>query len=386
MTLNLNELYARISARFWDSGQVADWVTSYFFRRNIHKQTRTGTEAANLPIITDPSGYIDSSFISSSGLGTWLHALTGKNTPVDADELLIADSAASFTLKKLTWANLRAFAFTWTGAHTFSSTAKFDSTITLSDSANSGTQDYLLTSRSSAYSIQAQSSGNSAVIDLFTKDGDGTDSIAWSIWGVGLPSSIANRERLLIQWDTTRYDILTEANGTGTVRALAIYTGSNTEQLVLGTDGSVSHTQATLGSAVLKLASTATNDDPTGTFYQNRVATTNATITTIHTFAIPTNTTVLITGYVYARRTGGTSGTAGDSSYYRLEYAAKDISGTVSQVASAAAGAGVTEFDDQAAWTCAFSISGTNVLLRVTGAANNNVTWHMEAWMRPLST
>jgi len=37
-----------------------------------------------------------------------INALTGKTTPVDADELVIADSAATFGLRKLTWANLKA--------------------------------------------------------------------------------------------------------------------------------------------------------------------------------------------------------------------------------------------------------------------------------------
>jgi hypothetical protein len=41
------------------------------------------------------------------------HAATGKTTPVDADELPLADSAASFALKKLTWANLKATAKTY---------------------------------------------------------------------------------------------------------------------------------------------------------------------------------------------------------------------------------------------------------------------------------
>lgn len=36
------------------------------------------------------------------------HAATSKATPVDADELPLADSASSFSLKKLTWANLKA--------------------------------------------------------------------------------------------------------------------------------------------------------------------------------------------------------------------------------------------------------------------------------------
>lgn len=41
------------------------------------------------------------------------HAATSKATPVDADEIPLADSAASFTLKKLTWANLKATLLTW---------------------------------------------------------------------------------------------------------------------------------------------------------------------------------------------------------------------------------------------------------------------------------
>jgi hypothetical protein len=36
------------------------------------------------------------------------HAATSKATPVDTDELALVDSAASFALKKLTWANLKA--------------------------------------------------------------------------------------------------------------------------------------------------------------------------------------------------------------------------------------------------------------------------------------
>lgn len=45
--------------------------------------------------------------VSDNG-GHVIHAATSKTTPVDADELGLADSAASFGLKKLTWANLKA--------------------------------------------------------------------------------------------------------------------------------------------------------------------------------------------------------------------------------------------------------------------------------------
>lgn len=43
-----------------------------------------------------------------------LHNVTGKTTPVDLDEIPLLDSAASFILKKLTFANLKATLTAWT--------------------------------------------------------------------------------------------------------------------------------------------------------------------------------------------------------------------------------------------------------------------------------
>lgn len=43
---------------------------------------------------------------------TWLHGLTSKTTPVDADELPLWDSVST-TTQKLTWANLKAALATW---------------------------------------------------------------------------------------------------------------------------------------------------------------------------------------------------------------------------------------------------------------------------------
>jgi hypothetical protein len=47
---------------------------------------------------------------TATSIATILHAATSKATPVDADELPLIDSAASYGLKKLTWANLKATA------------------------------------------------------------------------------------------------------------------------------------------------------------------------------------------------------------------------------------------------------------------------------------
>lgn len=45
---------------------------------------------------------------TKSEIDTRVHNATSKTTPVDADELALQDSAASYGLKKLTWANLKA--------------------------------------------------------------------------------------------------------------------------------------------------------------------------------------------------------------------------------------------------------------------------------------
>lgn len=127
-------------------------------------------------------------------------------------------------------------------AGTFSGQIKADSTLLLSDSANSGSQDYMFTSRSSAYVLQSQTAGGNFELDLMTKNGDGTDTLRIDLFGLGTPSAVTNVERLSIQWDVTnsRYNINSTASGTGTTRPIRIYTGTRTGQLVLNTDGTIS--------------------------------------------------------------------------------------------------------------------------------------------------
>lgn len=50
-------------------------------------------------------------------LASTIRAATSKATPVDADELPLTDSATAFSLKKLTWANLKATLATWLDAN-----------------------------------------------------------------------------------------------------------------------------------------------------------------------------------------------------------------------------------------------------------------------------
>lgn len=103
------------------------------------------------------------------------------------------------------------------------------------------------------------------------------------------------------------------------------------------------------------------------------VNTTDATQTTLATIPITASRTYMIEARVVARRTGGTSGTADDGASYSRRGTYTTKSGTVTLMGSVQTIG--TDAEDQAAWDVTLSISSTNVLVRVTGAANNNITW-----------
>ena len=103
-----------------------------------------------------------------------------------------------------------------------------------------------------------------------------------------------------------------------------------------------------------------------------RVATTDATVTTIRTLPVPANHTLLITGYVVARRTGGAAGAANDGAAYRIELVAKNTAGTAAEIAAETL---TVIGESQAGWTVASSASSGNILIQVTGAVDNNVSW-----------
>jgi hypothetical protein len=104
------------------------------------------------------------------------------------------------------------------------------------------------------------------------------------------------------------------------------------------------------------------------------VRTTDATVTTLFSANIPVNTTVIVEGYVAGRRTGGSGGAANDGAGYRVTFCAKNTSGTAALIG---AGAVTVIGESQAGWDVTLDASGGTIRVRVTGAANNNITW---AW------
>lgn len=131
--------------------------------------------------------------------------------------------------------------------------------------------------------------------------------------------------------------------------------------------------QTSLGSNVQTLSSTATNDDPIESVSQGRVATTDATPTTVHTITIPTDFTVTISCYVTARRTGGASGAANDGAGYNIEVVMKNTAGTAIEIAAETVR---TIGESTAGFNVTSAASGATELIQVTGAATTNITWH----------
>lgn len=141
--------------------------------------------------------------------------------------------------------------------------------------------------------------------------------------------------------------------------------------------------QGTLGSTVLRLQSTATNDDPTEDTVQGRIATTDATVTTLATFAIPASYTVVVEAHVAARRTGGASGTAEDGAGYGFVATFKNVAGVATQIGTTTP---LYTHESQAAWDATFDVTGATARVRVTGAAGNSIVWHLTARGRYLGT
>lgn len=197
---------------------------------------------------------------------------------------------------------------------------------------------------------------------------------------IGLAAT--GNDRMLIGWSTSHYGYL-EAGST--TNPIAIQ--GNGGRVLIGTytdDGAtrLQILQGTLGNQIISLKSTATNDDPEEKVYQNRVATTDATVTTLHTFTIPASTTYMIKAMVAARRTGGAAGTAEDGASYEMLATYKNVAGTATLIGAPT----IVANEDQAGWDCVFDVTGATARIRVTGAVDNSITWHVTARVYSLST
>lgn len=130
--------------------------------------------------------------------------------------------------------------------------------------------------------------------------------------------------------------------------------------------------QGTLGNEVVRLESSTTNSLPVEIVYQNKVTTTDATATTLNTFTVPAETTYYISAIIVARRTGGSAGTAEDGCSFELKGVYNNISGVATIIGT------VYRLinKSQPGWDVNLVTSTNTVEIQVTGAVNNNITWH----------
>ncbi|KKK81582.1 hypothetical protein LCGC14_2812000, partial [marine sediment metagenome] len=90
------------------------------------------------------------------------------------------------------------------------------------------------------FAIQSQTSGAFSVVELFSKDGDGTDIVGNQWFAHGKPDDISNFEVFNLRFDgSSKWILYSDATGAGTIYPISIYTGLNTTQLVLNTDNSI---------------------------------------------------------------------------------------------------------------------------------------------------
>jgi len=103
-----------------------------------------------------------------------------------------------------------------------------------------------------------------------------------------------------------------------------------------------------------------------------KVITTDASNTAMLRVTVPRNKTVMIEARIVARRNDdSTAGTLGDSGWYVLTGAYKNIGGVLTGIAAANLYGG----EDQVGWNVGFSTSAEDAIVTVTGAVNNKITW-----------
>ena len=110
-------------------------------------------------------------------------------------------------------------------------------------------------------------------------------------------------------------------------------------------------------------------EDTTG----STVSTTDATVTSLEIIAIPIDTIILIESYITCRKTAGVGiGTVGAGNGYVRTVKAQNIGGvvTIGTVQSSYTSESIVGF------SVSVIVSGTNVVIRATGAINDNVNWN----------
>lgn len=162
---------------------------------------------------------------------------------------------------------------------------------------------------------------------------------------------------------------------TNTVGANYLYNGSTWSVQLLGSTPTVGQVLTITSSGVAQFQSGSGTSNGSGT------TTDGTTAVTLATIAIPANTVYLLKTDVVAKRTDSLVAGYAFSQNYSATF--ENVSGTVTQAG------GATQYISQvlsdtntAALTMTYTISGTNVLIQVTGLAAITFSWNSYTTIR----
>lgn len=102
------------------------------------------------------------------------------------------------------------------------------------------------------------------------------------------------------------------------------------------------------------------------------VQTTDATVSNILSVATASSNNYTIRAFVTAIQTAG-SGTVGHGAGYEVVATFRNIAGALTQIGTTTT---LYTHEDNAGWNCGIVVSGTNIIVQVTGEASKTIRWH----------
>ena len=113
LAVEVNDKAAQVAAQAVDGGYNQTYINTNFVgvdnAQNITK-VKTFTVSPIVPTPTTNTQAANKQYVDDNNK---INTLTNKTTPTNADELVIADSTSSFSLKKLSFSNLKATLLTY---------------------------------------------------------------------------------------------------------------------------------------------------------------------------------------------------------------------------------------------------------------------------------
>ena len=246
-----------------------------------------GDDAADLGSGSATDGYVltadgaggaawEATAVTYAGAASEIHAATEKTTPVDADELGLVDSAASWVLKRLTWANLKttlsgvfALLAGKSGGQTLIGGTGVTDKLVLQGTSGNGT------STATALQVNVGNNGNLAALTIanngqLTIQGDATTDLP--VYGSELLTSAG--WTVNAGWTESPDDTFAHSSGVGTLTHSAGIGSGNTYKVSLTITG------RTVGSVTITVGGQSfASISATGTFWPTTISTAAFTIT-----------------------------------------------------------------------------------------------------------